>query len=197
VDYTNDGTSITLKCRPLDWSQVNRFIDGYMESVITLDGDLLNVTARFTDFSIYDHPVSSQEMPAVYFAAPLHRYVCYNGDKPFTGDPVFHYEENWPDGWKAWKDDREFHASENWSAWLNEDGWGAGVHSPGITKHIIALFGDSVFEGEAYLADPTTYISPVGEVKLNRFEPFEYKYSMSAGTLDEMREHFNKLKPVI
>jgi pseudouridine-5'-phosphate glycosidase len=83
VDYviSEDGKSIYVKCRPLDWAKKNVLTPSYMENTYTLCDGYVKVDNRFVDFSGYTHRNADQELPAFYTRTSGHS-VDYRLDTP-------------------------------------------------------------------------------------------------------------------
>ena len=161
IDYSVNGNEIYVKTRALDWAKGD-FIDvtkrrnfrgttpggvtskSYMENWYTIKGGILFVKNRFIDWNGFEGlesvPVHSNELPATYVSHPLHNYVCYTGNYPWTNDdleyqpslgswsPKSHPNYDPPEGWFAWVNDDDLikDASGN----IIGGGFGVGMYIP-------------------------------------------------------------------
>lgn len=189
VDYSisEDGKSIYVKCRPLDWAQNDMLTPSYMENTYTIDGDLIRVDNRFVDFSGYTHQAAHQELPAFYTISYLCDFVFYNGTKGFSGDGLTVKKDLpfWAGNSGAYFDMR---SKETWCAWVGPDGYGVGVYTP-IAE--ILLAGRHMYNGSTSSKDPATnYVAPLITHTMSTLEPFEYSYYITTGQVDNVRATF-------
>ena len=184
IECRNDGRSIYVKLVPLQWPL--RKIEGEctFESWLELDGNAVRARARLTNARAdkTQYPARDQELPAAYFNAPFHRLVSYTGDRPFTGGKVTELPVKGAIAgmWSGWS------ATERWSAWLNNDGWGIGVWSPGTTEMIGGFSGKPGTGGA--LDAPTAYVAPRRREILDAGIAYDFRYALVLGTVDEIRK---------
>ncbi len=188
VDLKYTDNSIYIKCRPLDWAKEKEYITpSYMEATYKLTDDRLDVKCTFTDFSNYEPALKDQEMPAFYCIEPLDNfYYCDNGEVKCKSDLLFWADAGHP----------RFPSSENWVAFTGKfsDSIGIGLYVPGGTSFIAGIY----MHGETSSTDcsndvATSYVTLVRHMELKSFTPIEYEYSITTGTVNEIREKFNKL----
>ncbi len=86
IDVQVTETSIYIKAQPQDWSLDGVLTPSYMENTYILDGNCVRVDNRFVDFSGWEHPYSSQELPALYTVSYLDTFVWYDGSKDASAD---------------------------------------------------------------------------------------------------------------
>lgn len=193
VDFYKKDGELYVKCRPLDWALDNVATETYMEYYITLTDNIVEIDARFTDFSGYKHRVASQELPANYFVEPLRTFVAYSGTTPFENDQDLTVRNDLEEWWKdyAW---HTTDTTEFWSAWVNEDQWGVATFTPSVTKHLAGRSGgDTFYRLTADIADPACYTAPVAMMKMRSYETFQYKSFLIIGYVDEMRNQIYDL----
>lgn len=194
VDVRYDENSIYIKCQPLDWAKEKEHITpSYMEATYAIEGGLVKVSCRFTDFSGYVANIRDQEIPAFYCIEPFNRYVYYGGDKPWTNDALTIEPELifWPDaGYPT------FNSLENWSAFIGEfdDSFGIGVYVTGETAFLSGVFEREKTTNHDPSVDGTTsYIAVIRKMALKSYSPFEYDYYLTTGNTTEMRENFSTI----
>ena len=187
VDFKIDGSSVYVKCRPLDWAKNGSYTPSYMENTYTLCGGHIKVDNRFTDFSGYVHRSAHQELPAFYTVSYLSEFVCYTG------------KDAWQDGSLTVKSELPFWAGnadayfdlgseETWCAWRATDGYGVGVYTP-IAE--ILLAGRHAYNGSKDAKNnATNYVAPLITTQLKSYEPFEYTYYITTGDTDSIRNTF-------
>ena len=193
IDIVVDETSVYIKSQPQDWSLDGRITPSYMENTYTVAADHIRVDNRFVDFSGWTHPSAHQELPAFYTVSYLDCFTWYDGTEPWTGDSL-----SFRDDLNFWGDPqyaadcrfplRESN-TESWCAWTNpSDDYGIGLYVPNT---------DGYFAGKhAYNAskDPMSgacnYVAPINQIRMVSFQPIEYSYLMTTGSVDEIRAVF-------
>lgn len=194
VDIRYDENSIYIKCQPLDWAKEKEHITpSYMEATYAIEGDLVKVSCRFTDFSGYVANVRDQEIPAFYCIEPFNRYVYYGGDKPWTNDTLSIEPELifWPDAGYP-----KFNSLENWSAFIGEfdDSFGIGVYVTGETEFLSGVFErEKTTNHDPSIDGTTSYIAVIRKMALQSYAPFEYDYYLTTGNTTEIRENFSTI----
>ena len=189
VDIRCSENSIYIKCRPLDWAKEKEYITpSYMEATYTLTGSILDVSCGYTDFSDYPSRMAEQEMPAFYCIEPLnHFYYSNNGEVKCKDDLIFRPDAGHP----------VFQSDENWIAFAGEfaDSFGVGLYVPGGTNFIAGIY----LHGETTKSNPskdaaTSYAALTRTFEFRSFNPISYNYSITTGTVDEIRSTFNTLQ---
>ena len=196
VDIVTTDDSLYIKCRPLDWAKSAEHITpSYMEATYTLKNNLVDVSCRFVDFSGYDSVTTTQEMPAFYCIEPFNRFVYYNGDAPWTNDSALSYENKlifWPDaGYPS------FTTTEKWSAFIGEydDSFGIGIYVPSDPSFLAGVYArETTSSTDPSVDSATSYIAAVEAMEFSSYKPVEYNYSISTGTVTEMRNAFATVK---
>jgi hypothetical protein len=194
--YAEEGV-FYIKAQPMDWGKVGYITPSYMENRYFVEEDHVRVDNRFVDFSGWEHPYNSQELPAFYTVSYLDSFVWYGGTNPWTGDEL------------SWRHDLEFwgnseYASdcrvsiwdvntEIWSAWVNvNDDYGIGLYAPNTDK---LSSGRYLYNGsKSGNANPTNYTAPSKQIKLVSFFPLEYSYMLTTGSVEEIRAVFTEYK---
>ncbi len=185
-----DGDRIHVKCRPMHWPLDNYPGECTFEEWFELDGKSVKVHARLNndrpDRTIYD--ARSQELPAVYTNGVWYKLVSYTGKKPFTNDAVsVLVDKNDGKGW-PWMG---YAPTESWAALLDDDNYGLGVCNP-FSNHFIGGFAGAP-KGQGGAKDGQTgYISPLLTEILDPDIVYDYYYTLTAGTLDEIRAYAYK-----
>ncbi|MCR4576873.1 MAG: hypothetical protein K5784_03070 [Clostridiales bacterium] len=189
LEQTKD--TIRVVCRPLDWAQNDMPTQCYYTSVYRLTENGLEVENTAIDFQLTPWTPCSQELPAFYTLSALSTFTFYDGGEP------------WTDGELREEKDLEFWAgkpafvlkkgnTENWSSWTDENGYGIGLYSP-VAESLLA--GRYMYNGTNKAEDdPTNYVAPLAETLLAFDEPFTYTYYLTAGTVNEIRAVFKKLR---
>ncbi len=196
IDFTKKGGSVYIKAQPMDWALDGRITPSYMENTYMLKGNVLEVRNRFVDFSGMEHSVHNQELPAFYTVSYLGRFVCYQGEKPWTGD-VLTERDGLPFWGGGYVPECHFEISpsntESWSAWMSAgEDYGIGLYTPGVT---LLVAGRHMYNGSKDPADnATNYTAPLIAAALKPFVPLEYSYLITAGSLKDIRSRFSARK---
>ncbi|MBA3939041.1 MAG: hypothetical protein H0X38_16465 [Planctomycetes bacterium] len=183
VEQRNDGKELYLRCVPMQWPLDDEPGECTFETWTMLDGASVRMRFRVTNHRT-DHTqyaARSQELPAIYTIAALHRLITYSGPLPFTGAVPDEQHNDWhqPWPWTTWL------ASEGWSALVGDDDWGLGVFRDD------GCFFNGGLYGEAGSRDPhavpTGYLAPVETETLDHDIVYDHACLITVGTLAEIR----------
>lgn len=197
IDIVVDENSVYVKSQPQDWSLNNRITPSYMENTYTLCEDYIRVDNRFVDFSGWTHPYSHQELPAFYTVSYLDKFTWYDGAEPWTGDKLSSRSDLnfWGD--PQYSADCRFcikdSNTETWCAWTNKDiDYGIGLYVPNVDTYFA---GKHAYNGSM---DPASgacnYVAPVNQMQMVSYQPIEYSYLMTTGSVEEIRAVFTKYR---
>lgn len=190
IRLSEDGKSLYIKCRPMDWAQRNMPTKSYMENTYTLTDGGIVVDNRFVDFFYgMKHGKHHQELPAFYTISYLGVFHYYNGSQPWTGGDyeTLPNEEFWAGRGSAYHNIVKGN-TETWAAWTDAAGYGIGLYVPDIE---IMLAGRHAYNGSKDPANGgTNYVAPLRTMEIKCFEPWEYSYVIACGSIDEMRGTF-------
>lgn len=193
IDIVMGENSLYIKAQPQDWSLDNHITPSYMENTYTLFADYIRVDNRFVDFSGWNHPCSTQEVPAFYTVSYLDRFTWYAGSKSWTGDVL-----SWRDDLNFWGDPRwsgdctfvqKKSNTETWCSWTNKElDYGIGLYVPNADTFFA---GKHAYNGSK---DPDNgacnYVAPVNRIRMISYKPIEYSYLMTTGSVEEIRAVF-------
>lgn len=194
VDLRIEEDSIYIKCRPLDWAKEKEYItDSYMEATYTLCDDTLKTQCRFVDFSGYDPASRGQELPAFYGAATMDNFVYYGGSSPWTDgglstlDGLDEYlYAHYPSA----------HVTEHWGALTGEfsDSFSIGLYIPDSELMLAGVYGTVTEQTEnPDISNPTSYLAGEKEMLFQSFDPIEYDFYITTGTVNEVRNNFKSI----
>ena len=195
IDIVVDENSVYVKSQPQDWSLNNQITPSYMENTYTLCDDYIRVDNRFVDFSGWTHPYSHQELPAFYTVSYLDKFTWYDGSKPWTGDKLSSRSDLnfWGD--PQYSGDCRFYIkdsnTETWCAWTNKDiDYGIGLYVPNADTYFA---GKHAYNGSM---DPGSgacnYVAPVNQIRMVSYQPIEYSYLMTTGSVEDIRAIFTE-----
>lgn len=202
IDFDITEDTIYTKARAKGWldTSAESLTPSIMENWYTIKEDTVVVKNTFVDFLNPSKNEYVVESPALYWVGALRNFSFYKGNNPWTngnvnttkfvndGAGVGYYYKG---------------LTETWTACLNDEGWGAGAYTPGITHLVSGYYGhdgnESTPEHLTYnpLANPTVYIGMDTSFSLNPFEKITYTYMLTTGSLDEIRETFYEQKDFV
>ncbi len=193
IDVVVNETSVYIKSQPQDWSLDGQITPSYMENTYTLAEDCIRVDNRFVDFSGWTHPSAHQELPAFYTVSYLDRFTWYDGIRPWTNDAL-----SFRDDLNFWGDPqysadcrfliRESN-TETWCAWTNRDiDYGIGLYVPNVDTYFA---GKHAYNGSKDpMSGACNYVAPVNQIRMVSWQPIEYSYLMTTGSVEEIRAVF-------
>lgn len=182
LEYTNDGKTLYVKVRPMQWALNSVECKCTFETWISLDGSAVHVRNRLVNSRSdqTQYPEFNQELPAVYTIGSLYRIVTYTGSHPFTHDALT-WIKPLPPPWGHWT------ATENWAALVNDQSWGLGVFHENVT-HFIGGFSGNLGMGDSSSSN-TGYLSPISREVIGPNAVFEYKYDLIVGNVETIRNY--------
>ena len=190
IDVIADGNELYVKCRPLDWAMpAENYSPSYMEARYSIDGNIVNVSCRFVDFSGNASAVAEQEMPAFYCIEPFNRFVYSSTDESLK-------YENELGFWVDNGEEAYFKASQNWAAFTGEfdDSFGIGIYVPQCLKFKAGVFNrEQTSEKDPSKDSATSYIAAINVIEFASYKPIEYRFSMTTGTAEQIKETFGKI----
>ena len=199
VDYRLTEDTIYVKCRPMDWAMTKEWITpSYMEAWYKIKENSVYAKCRYVDYSGYPECSMGVELPAFYCVEPLNQMYYYSGDDPWL-DEALTVEKNlefWSSNPKSWF----YNAKEKWAAFAGEfdDSFAIGIFS--AMKLDINIRAGVFGRGTTKSINPskegsTSYIAFGSDERImfRSFEPFEYDYCISTGTVDEIRNNFKEI----
>ena len=197
IDIVVGENSVYIKSQPQDWSLDGQITPSYMENTYTLYDDYIQVDNRFVDFSGWEHPCSTQELPAFYTVSYLDTFVWYNGTKPWTNDALSSRDDLnfWGDA--QYSDDCTFPLresnTETWCAWVSEaDDFGIGLYVPNVDR---LYAGRHAYNGSKDPMDGAcSYVAPINRIQMVSYYPITYSYLMTTGSTEEIRAVFTENK---
>ncbi len=185
VEFTQENTSLYVKCIPMQWPLDNLPGECTYECWIDLKENTVQVRCRLNNArsDTTQYTGRHQELPAVYTNGEYYRLMTYRGDKPFTGGPVDRIPKKSGGGfpWEYWL------ATENWAALVNDDDWGLGIYKP---DNFLFIGGFAGKEGSGGTHDsPTGYIAPLHTEILDHNITYDYSYVLIVGGLSDIRAY--------
>ncbi len=197
IDIVVGDSSLYIKAQPQDWGHNNDLTISYMENVYVLEDNYIRVDNRFVDFSGWEHRYANQELPAFYTLSYFNEFSYYAGSKSWEDQPLTTRDDLGFWGDAKYHDDCTFKIrysnTETWCAWTNGlTDYGIGLFVPNVD---ILLAGRHAYNGSKDSKNgATNYVAPLCTMKIVSFEPIEYSYMMTTGTLDQIRSTFKANK---
>jgi len=194
--------------------------DSYMEAWYVFEDGMIKTYCRFVDYSGYPAHTRDQELPAVYIIEPLNHFVYNNVAQGSEWTTTNYKKIEEPDFWGVLPEynalletpvDPTVDCYENWAAFAASDdanSFGVGVYSAGVTDFHYGCFFPTYQEEAAKngqlvptanrhavtpdpaTENPTSYISPVGQMTFESYKPIEYSYYLTTGKVGEIYNDF-------
>ncbi|MCQ2429574.1 MAG: hypothetical protein MJ192_04500 [Clostridia bacterium] len=195
IDLVVGDRSVYVKVQPMDWGQTNWFCPAYMENTYIVGDDTVRVDNRYVEFSNYENPYASQELPAFYTVGYFNEFFWYDGDAGWTDGPLSS-ETDLEMIWTPTEHTGTFDCpvkignTETWGAlYSRKDGYGIGMFVPN-TDQLSAMTYEAADPSKNPKGEPCAYMKAVREIKLVSYVPLEYSYLITCGSIDEIRSVF-------
>lgn len=178
---TDSPASLYAQTRPRHWATGKPVDEVRFEQWITLEDRVARIRFRMTHTGEASHAPRHQELPAVFVNGRHTTLVHYAGDAPWTGGEPARSIPGWPNEGRK--------ITENWAAYIDpETDRGIGVYVPVAEEITCYRFGQKGGRDEC------SYFAPVKTLAVTRGFTFEYEVFMTAGTVEEMRERFGRIR---
>jgi hypothetical protein len=184
VEVKKSKEDIYLKSVPVHWATGEELDDCLMEQWIILKGQIVHVRYKFTYKGEEEHPVKSQEVPAVFVDSRFSRLVFYAGDSPWTNGEVDAVIPGWPN--KSQK------MTENWAAFIDEKDWGIGVFTPGTED--LTCYRYIVKNKSGSKSPDCSYFAPVRKMAIKKNTEVVYDVFLTLGKIGSIRQRFYEMK---
>ncbi|MEI8207432.1 MAG: hypothetical protein WCG03_11195 [Kiritimatiellales bacterium] len=188
LEFRKTDDSLYAQIEPRSWSGGAPCPEAIMEETITLKDSVARITFKMTYTGEDQGNPRHQEMPAVFVDGALKNFF-YEKNGIFTNEAPRILGE----GGKKGTEGLGLGASTSeWVAYLDDNGWGIGVFTPGTTDFTVyrALGnGTTGPEGSA-----CSYVAPLRTFSLTKDRVVEYDVFLTVGTLDEISNRFKELK---
>lgn len=188
LEHRNDGKTLYVKTRPMQWALDGAPGDCRFETWIELDGNVARVRCRLTNRrdDTRQYPARDQELPALYAVSELDRLYTYTGPRPFTGGELTRITRvGIP--WARWR------ATEHWAALVGPDGQGVGLFNPRAIRYTGGFSGKP---GAGGPLDPQTgYFAPLRREILDHDITYQYQYALIVGSVEQIRAYAHAHRP--
>ena len=188
--YRNEGSKVAelrttpdtlyAKTIPTHWATGASLTNVAMEEWITLTGRVAKVHFKMTYTGSETHPVTHQEIPAIFLAPELDTLVLYDGKAPWTGAPLSRSQPGFPNEGRT--------ISEHWAAYVNTNNVGLGSYVPVADK--ITCYR---YRAKGTSLSACSYLAPLTEFAIKPGTIFEYDVFLVPGTVDIIRQTFEAL----
>lgn len=172
--------SLYSKTLPKNWAGGEDLTNTIMEQWITLTGAVAHVRFKFAYTGKETHGEREQEIPAVFVEPEFKNLALYDGDKPWTGQPLSRSTPGWPNEQRG--------ISEHWAAYVDDRDFGIGVLVPMAIRLTCYRFGDGKREHGS-----CSYFAPLATFAIKPGFVFEYDAYLTIGSIDEIRDRFKQI----
>ena len=180
LGWSNDGRTIYVKTRPLLWDMRLESCQCDFETWITVEGRRVRVRNKLTTFRAdtrWDVRTLWQELPAAYAIGDLSRVISYVGTRPFSYGPVTEVP-NTPSFPSTGTGPRTGPRASTRRA------SGSACSAPQIRS---SPEGSTERQTEAS-GTTTCSLSPLGLAALDKTSAYSYRYFLTVGTIDQIRQ---------
>lgn len=182
LDFRKTASELYAKVEPLHWASGKRCPEAIMQEWITLDGPVATIRMRMDYTGETQQRDAHQEMPAVFVDYALPHLMFELDGKLVKHAPVDLGEDLKPES---------VGYTGGWLAFVDDDNFGIGIHTPGTDKAVTYRHKGSGSTGPDGSA--CSYVAPVRKFQLTNGTVVDYEFHLTIGTLDEIRERFAKL----
>lgn len=171
--------------------------DHRMAETITLHDNYARIDFEFFHQRHKDkvnHAARSQEMPAMFVDWDLSHLVYYAGNAPWTDGPLTSIVPTTQPG-PAITNYYVHGAQEQWYAYVDDNGWGIGIFTPGTSDITYYRFGDN--SGGGPTAASCSYLAPIRTLSIIDYQEsnrLRYTVYLTIGYVDDMRALFKTLR---
>lgn len=188
------GTSISVVSTPMQWGKTVALdkcelaTDCVMSEELKVIDNYAELEFTFKYNGDKDLGTHSAEVPAFFCDWDLNNYACYSGDAPWTDDEITVLVPKVLQG--IANPNPSIHQTEEWSAYINDDGYGIGLYTPGTDTAIYYTAGAGPGGAKA---GSCSYFAPIRNLHITPGFEFNYKAYLTIGTIDEIRATFKKI----
>jgi len=178
LELTHDHGRLYAKTLGVHWASGKSLPEVIMEEWITLNGRIAKVRFRMSYAGTNTFRPANQEIPAFFADASLHTLILYDGQKPWTGDPVCRVQPGWPN------ENRQM--TENWAAYVDDQDFGVGAYVP--AARLLTCYR---YKGEGAIG--CSYFAPLANFAIRPAFIFQYEVYLTIGKTREIRDAFYRI----
>ena len=187
-ETSDDPAFLRSTTTPHHWAGSRLCEEMVMRQTIRLEGRLAIIDFSMSYLGPDHQRARHQEMPAVFVDGALKRFFHWTEGKFKEASPRI-LGENGKKGEKGLGIGR---SSKAWFAYLDENGNGLGIHTPGTPDFTCYR---ALGNGETGPAGSScSYMAPIRTFKLKKGMTLEYRVYLTIGTLKEIEARFSKLQ---
>ncbi len=181
LDFNVSGTKAFVKTVPRHWASGQLLTECNMTQSIELEGPVLKIHYGFEYWGDELHQPRHQETPAVFAIEELDTFVTYDGEEPWTDQPLKIWKPSWPNEYT--------NISENWAAYVGKDGRGIGIFVPGVVLATCYRFPGKGF----FKIKKVSYVAPLQTFGLYPGLSISYDVYITTGNVEEIRKRFREI----
>ncbi len=181
--WSETGHRLSTRGHGKNWAGGQDLADTLFEQSITLTGPLARIDFRFTYSGEENHPLRSQEVPALFVDARLTHLVCYTGDLPWTDAPLTRRQPGWPN--------ESVQPTERWAAYVDDSDRGVGIFFPHTDQITCYRYAGDHKTGPTAAA--CSYLAPLIKTSISPGTIVTYNVHLTYGTVDEIRQRFKTI----
>jgi hypothetical protein len=179
LEFRKSRDELYAKVEPLHWASAKPCPEAIMQEWITLDGPVAKVRMRMDYSGPTQQRHAHQELPAMFvdYALPHLRFEL--DGKLVKHAPAMLGTNLQPENIRY---------DTEWLAFVDDDGLGIGIHTPGTGQAVTYRHRGSGSTGPDGSA--CSYVAPVRTMQLKKGTVVDYHFHLTIGTLDEIRRRF-------
>ncbi len=183
LEFRQTEKELYAKVEPLHWASAKPCPEAIMQESITLGGAIAKIRLRMDYTGESQNRQAHQEMPAMFVDYALPHLMFEKDGKLVKHAPITLGASLKPEG---------IAYDTEWLAYVDDKNFGIGIYTPG-TKNAVTYRakgnGATGPDGSA-----CSYVAPVRTLRLEKGTVVDYEIYLTIGTLDEIRERFEKLR---
>lgn len=182
LEFRESPKELYAKIEPLHWANAKRCPEAVMQEWITLEGPVAKIRMRMDYTGPTQKANAHQEMPAMFVDFDLPHLVFERDGKLVRHAPVFLEKKGGPE---------KISYNHGWLAYVNDKDFGIGIYTPGTNEAVTYRFRGNGKTGP--VGSACSYVAPIRTLQLKNGTVVDYEFYLTIGSLDEIRERFEKL----
>ena len=187
-EFKKTSKALYARIEPRHWANGELCPEMVMEETLSLDGAVAKISFRMKYAGEDQGKPRHQELPAVFIDGALPNFF-YEKAGTLTNEAPRILAENGKEG----IDGLGLGASTSeWVAYLDDDGWGIGIYTPGTTEFTAYRARGDGTTGPS--GSVCSYVAPLRTFALTKGLEVKYDVYLTIGTLEEIKQRFATLK---
>lgn len=188
------SNSLTVVTTPRQWGRLASTgkcplaEDCEMKEVLKTKDNYVVMDFTFKYVGSKELGTASQELPAFFCDWNFNNFVIYKGGSPWKNQALTYITPIPLSG--IANENPACNAAEEWFAYVNDDGYGIGLYTPGTKAAVYYTFGSG--PGGA-ASGSCSYFAPIRSINITPNFKLNYQAYITIGTIDEIRATFKSI----